>query len=42
MGETVPALRVDLAGYGVAGALFHAPLIAATPGLRLSAVVTRS
>ncbi|MFI7539402.1 Gfo/Idh/MocA family oxidoreductase [Streptosporangium sp. NPDC049376] len=42
MGETVPALRVGLAGYGVAGALFHAPLIAATPGLSLSAVVTRS
>ncbi|MBB2913319.1 putative dehydrogenase [Streptosporangium becharense] len=34
-------LRVGLVGYGVAGAFFHAPLIAATPGLRLSAVVTR-
>ncbi|GIH90614.1 Gfo/Idh/MocA family oxidoreductase [Planobispora siamensis] len=34
-------LRVGLIGYGVAGAFFHAPLIAATPGLRLSAVVTR-
>lgn len=33
-------LRVGLVGYGVAGAFFHAPLIAATPGLRLSAVVT--
>ncbi|MDP9866503.1 MULTISPECIES: Gfo/Idh/MocA family protein [Streptosporangium] len=33
-------LRVGLIGYGVAGAFFHAPLIAATPGLRLSAVVT--
>ena len=33
-------LRVGLLGYGIAGAVFHAPLIAATPGLRLSAVVT--
>jgi predicted dehydrogenase len=35
------ALRVALAGYGVAGASFHAPLIAATEGLALQAVVTR-
>lgn len=35
-------LRVGLAGYGTAGAFFHAPLIAATPGLRLAAVSTRS
>jgi scyllo-inositol 2-dehydrogenase (NADP+) len=35
------ALRVALAGYGVAGASFHAPLIAATDGLALQAVVTR-
>ncbi|MCI4066519.1 Gfo/Idh/MocA family oxidoreductase [Micromonospora sp. R77] len=35
------ALRVGLLGYGVAGRVFHAPLIAATPGLRLDAVVTR-
>ncbi|MET8140458.1 Gfo/Idh/MocA family oxidoreductase [Sphaerisporangium sp. NPDC005288] len=35
-------IDVGLAGYGPAGAFFHAPLIAATPGLRLSAVVTRS
>ncbi|MGR6319725.1 Gfo/Idh/MocA family oxidoreductase [Micromonospora soli] len=34
-------LRVGLLGYGVAGRYFHAPLIAATPGLRLDAVVTR-
>lgn len=34
-------LRVGLLGYGVAGRVFHAPLIAATPGLRLDAVVTR-
>ncbi|MFC4149646.1 Gfo/Idh/MocA family oxidoreductase [Micromonospora mangrovi] len=34
------ALRVGLLGYGLAGRVFHAPLIAATPGLRLDAVVT--
>lgn len=33
-------LRVGLLGYGIAGRVFHAPLIAATPGLRLTAVVT--
>jgi predicted dehydrogenase len=33
-------IRVGLIGYGLAGAAFHAPLIAATPGLRLAAVVT--
>lgn len=39
MGEP---LRVALLGYGIAGAVFHAPLIASTPGLRLEAVVTRN
>ncbi|MFI7214184.1 Gfo/Idh/MocA family oxidoreductase [Micromonospora maritima] len=34
-------LRVGLLGYGIAGRVFHAPLIAATDGLRLDAVVTR-
>lgn len=34
------ALRVALLGYGLAGRVFHAPLIAATPGLRLAAIVT--
>ncbi|MBO3748000.1 Gfo/Idh/MocA family oxidoreductase [Streptosporangiaceae bacterium NEAU-GS5] len=33
-------IRVGLVGYGVAGRVFHAPLIVATPGLRLAAVVT--
>jgi predicted dehydrogenase len=32
--------RVGLIGYGLAGAVFHAPLIASTPGLRLTSVVT--
>jgi scyllo-inositol 2-dehydrogenase (NADP+) len=35
------SLRVALAGYGLAGSVFHAPLVAATAGLELAAVVTR-
>jgi predicted dehydrogenase len=34
-------IRVGLIGYGTAGAVFHAPLIHATAGLALAAVVTR-
>lgn len=33
-------LRVGLIGYGLAGAVFHAPLIVTTPGLRLAIIVT--
>ncbi|WP_327689219.1 Gfo/Idh/MocA family oxidoreductase [Streptomyces tubercidicus] len=33
-------LRVGLIGYGLAGSVFHAPLIAATDGLRLDLVST--
>jgi len=33
-------IRVGLVGYGMASAVFHAPLIASTPGLVLSAVVS--
>ena len=35
-------LRVGVIGFGLAGRLFHAPFIAATAGLELTAVVTRS
>jgi predicted dehydrogenase len=35
-----PPVRVALVGYGYVGKTFHAPLIAATPGLTLSAVVS--
>ena len=35
-------LRVALLGYGLAGSVFHAPLIAATAGMRVAAIVTRS
>jgi predicted dehydrogenase len=34
--------RVALLGYGLAGSAFHAPFIAAAPGLRLAAIVTRN
>jgi predicted dehydrogenase len=33
-------LRVALIGYGLGGRAFHAPLIAVTPGLRLTTIVT--
>ena len=38
-GQHTP-LRVGVIGFGLAGGTFHAPLIAATPGLSLTAVVT--
>ncbi|AKC87113.1 oxidoreductase [Pseudoxanthomonas suwonensis] len=34
-------LHVALIGYGLAGSVFHAPLLAATPGLHLHTVVSR-
>jgi predicted dehydrogenase len=36
----VTDLRVAIIGYGLAGRVFHAPLIDATPGLRLTSIVT--
>ena len=33
-------LRVAIIGYGLAGSVFHAPLIASTPGMQVSAIVT--
>lgn len=38
----MPTVQVALLGFGLAGSVFHAPLIAATPGLQLAAVVTSS
>jgi predicted dehydrogenase len=35
-------VRVALIGYGHAGAVFHAPLIESTPGMRVAAIVTAS
>lgn len=34
------SFRVGLIGFGLAGSAFHAPLISATPGMQLAAVVT--
>ncbi|MFD0069606.1 Gfo/Idh/MocA family oxidoreductase, partial [Streptomyces sp. NPDC127574] len=39
-GMTGTPLRVGLVGYGLAGSVFHAPLIASTEGLTLDTVVT--
>ncbi len=33
-------LRVAILGYGLAGRVFHAPLVAATEGMRVAAIVT--
>ncbi|MFE4664100.1 Gfo/Idh/MocA family oxidoreductase [Streptomyces sp. NPDC056716] len=41
-GTSGTPLRVGLVGYGLAGSVFHAPLIAATEGLVLDTVVTSS
>ncbi len=38
--DGVSELRVAIVGYGLAGRFFHAPLIAATDGLRVASVVT--
>ena len=35
-----PSFRVGLIGFGLGGASFHAPIIAVTPGLDLSVIVT--
>lgn len=40
--EPVADLRVAIIGYGLAGRVFHAPLITATRGLALTSVVTSS
>ncbi len=38
----MPPLRVGLVGYGLAGRVFHAPLVSACPDLELTAVVTHN
>ncbi len=40
--STSQRLNVAIIGYGLAGAVFHAPLIAAEPRMRVAAVVTSS
>jgi predicted dehydrogenase len=39
-GNPKDPIRVGLIGYGLSGAVFHAPLITATPGMVLASVVT--
>ena len=38
--STVPTTRAVIIGYGLAGAVFHAPLIASTPGMAVAGIVT--
>ena len=38
--ELTEQLRVAVIGYGLAGSVFHAPLVSATPGMEVSAIVT--
>jgi predicted dehydrogenase len=38
----VRTTRIGLAGYGFGGRIFHAPLLAAAPGVEFAGVVTRS
>jgi scyllo-inositol 2-dehydrogenase (NADP+) len=41
MTSTRPPFRVGLIGYGLSGAVFHAPLLAAEPAFQLAAVATQ-
>src|SRR5712691_4465034 len=41
MSSTKP-LRVAIIGYGLAGAVFHAPLVTATPGMTVAGIVTNN
>jgi scyllo-inositol 2-dehydrogenase (NADP+) len=41
MADTARPLRAAVIGYGLAGSVFHAPLVAATPGMQVAAIVTR-
>jgi len=38
--HTGKTLRVAIIGYGLAGAVFHAPLVSSTPGMAVAAIVT--
>lgn len=40
--DTSTDLRVGILGYGIGGQRFHAPLVAATPGLSVAVIVTSS
>ena len=38
--HTGKTLRVAIIGYGLAGSVFHAPLVSSTPGMTVAAIVT--
>lgn len=38
--ESSAVLKVGIAGYGLAGSVFHAPLVSSTPGMTVAAIVT--
>jgi scyllo-inositol 2-dehydrogenase (NADP+) len=38
--STIQPTRVAIIGYGLAGSVFHAPLISSTPGMTIAAIVT--
>jgi predicted dehydrogenase len=40
MSEDGATIRAGLLGFGLAGRVFHGPLISSTPGMRLAAIVT--
>src|SRR5437016_875892 len=40
--STIPTTRVAIIGYGLAGAVFHAPLVASTPSMTVAAIVTNN
>lgn len=40
-GSLQQSVRAGIIGYGLAGAVFHAPLVASTPGMEVAAIVTR-
>lgn len=39
---TTDTIRVGIIGYGLSGAVFHAPLVGATPGMSVAAIVTNN
>lgn len=40
--DAAKPISVAIVGYGLGGRVFHAPLVKATPGLKVAAIVTRS
>ena len=38
--DSSDVLNVGIVGYGLAGSVFHAPLVNSTPGMTVAAIVT--